>query len=199
MNEEVTKLKGNKYLSTKVIVHNKKRLNEILDNLSNKTLIAEVKLVEESNVMEISNLNLKEGEIYEIVIAEFDTLNSSAGHLLQLNQITSGYVNTHNYNYANNDTVLTGKGTSGLAFTNGFSMNLQLFYTTGILTIFNKDWINFECLSSSSNTDGTNKITIHQSGHLNAKSLNSINSIRVVTVDSTQIGAGSFMKIYKKM
>lgn len=164
-----------------------------------RNLVAQVVLTSHQNIMEITGLDIiKDGGIYDIEIAEYGTTSSSSGHYLQVNGITTGYSGSHNYTWDRGSGWVVSTHTGCLAFANGWSMGTNLFYTSGTLQFFNKDWVGFDGVSFSANSDNSARVQVQQTTALALKNITNITSIRVIATSGGLIGSGSYMKIYKR-
>lgn len=170
--------------------------------------IKEVKLDENASVMELTDLHLKPGKTYELVICEYSTTNSNLGHLLKINNITeennsedSGYKGNCIVAYRNEEShdvgpIINGKG---LAYTNGWVLGTAMCFTKVTLEFFNKNWIGCQAhLSGSSHVENKN-VTVIQSGQLlSPEGIEEIHTIGVYPFDGDLIGKGSYMILYEK-
>ena len=173
-------------------------------------LIAEVTATGFVPVLKIDNLDLGPGT-YEIVYAEYSSAATGPGHVLRLNGATSGYqgIHMHPVGLAASDTE--GKWRiayhgNGLAYVNGWEHGTQLCYGTYTLHYFNKDWIAATGQSHltpapetvpSGGKDGEWNILFEQ-GCYNGHTTRNITSISIEPLDSTTIGPGSYIRLYKK-
>lgn len=193
-----------------------------------KILVAETVLPANSNTLEVNGLDIiRDGGIYDIIIAEFDTgIASSLEHVLRINDISSGYKNTHmgtgttfakkidGTTFDSEATTGTNmfysfysKNAQGLVWTNGFGGRTNVFYTIGTLIRYDSNWITFSgSLTGHGSTDqnhltGDYLISLWQTGALNGQSVSNINSLKVVrtTAQTGQIGKGSYIKVYKRI
>lgn len=173
-------------------------------------LIAEVTATGFVPVLKIDNLDLGPGT-YEIVYAEYSSAASGPGHVLRLNGATSGYQGVHMHPAGLSTSDEEGKWRiayhgNGLAYVNGWDHGTQLCYGTYTLHYFNKDWIAVTGQSHltpapdtvpSGGKDGEWNILFEQgcyNGHVTEK----ITSISIEPLDSTTIGTGSYIRLYKK-
>lgn len=173
-------------------------------------LIAEVTATSFVSVLKLDNLNLGPGT-YEIVYAEFSSAATGPGHVLRLNGATTGYQGIHMHPAGMIASETEGKWRiayhgNGLAYVNGWSHGTQLCYGTYTLHYFNRDWIAATGQShltpspdtvSTGGVDGEWNILFEQgcyNGHITEK----ITSISIESLDSTTIGTGSYIRLYKK-
>lgn len=173
-------------------------------------LIAEVTATGFVPVLKIDNLDLGPGT-YEIVYAEYSSAASGPGHVLRLNGATSGYQGIHMHPSGLAAAETEGKWRiayhgNGLAYVNGWSHGTQLCYGTYTLHYFNKDWIAATGQSHltpapdevpSGGKDGEWNILFEQ-GCYNGHTTRNITSISIEPLDSTTIGPGSYIRLYKK-
>lgn len=172
------------------------------DNIlySSGALVKEYIVPSATNSVNITGLDIKrDGGVYDIVIMEFTPTNSSGGHVMRVNGITDGYYGRHFY-YWNNIATPTVTSHGGcLGFCNGWSQGTPLFFTTATLMYFNKDWVGFQALTNSNGVNSTDKyVTVWQNCQLLFKEVSNITSFQIVANDG-QIGAGSIIKIYKRL
>lgn len=173
-------------------------------------LIAEVTATGFVPVLKIDNLDLGPGT-YEIVYAEYSSAASGPGHVLRLNGATSGYQGIHMHPAGLSASDEEGKWRiayhgNGLAYVNGWSHGTQLCFGTYTLHYFNKDWITATGQSHltpsphdvpSGGVDGEWNILFEQ-GSYNGHVTEKITSISIEPLDSTTIGTGSYIRLYKK-
>jgi hypothetical protein len=173
-------------------------------------LIAEVTATGFVPVLKIDNLDLGPGT-YEIVYAEYSSAASGPGHVLRLNGATSGYQGIHMHPVGLSASETEGKWRiayhgNGLAYVNGWDHGTQLCYGTYTLHYFNKDWITVTGQSHltpapdivpSGGKDGEWNILFEQ-GCYNGHTTRNITSISIEPLDSTTIGTGSYIRLYKK-
>ena len=164
----------------------------------------------------VEGLDIKrDGWVYDIVVCEAASTNSTGGHLLMINNLRQGhYHNTHIYNKTtfgqtpNTNLTVFNTGTSGFAFTNGFGMKTGLFYTMGTITYFLDQpspgfmgplgrSAGFTGQSVSINSETS--ISIIQSGTVNYD-LTNITSVGIYSPNPSNdlISSGSFIKVYKR-
>lgn len=158
-----------------------------------ENLIASIVLKEDSVKMQLSNLNLQPGKAYRIVIAEFSKTQTSNGHYIGINDKVDGYTGQIlvSRNIGTQPEINGTSITKGLGLSNGWAKGTILFYTSGIIEYFNKDWIGCQLISNAEN------LVITQGGYLKNANIQSIDSIEVRCLDSDKIGTGSWMKLYK--
>lgn len=170
--------------------------------------IKEIKLNENAPTMELTDLNLKPGKTYELIICEYSTTNSHLGHNLKVNNITSN-INSANSGYKGNCAVIYQNGetrhinpitnTIGLAYTNGWDMESSVCFTKLTLEYFNKNWIGSQSHLSASSSIIDRNISIVQSGQLlSPEGIEAIHTIGVYPFDGDLIGIGSYMILYEK-
>lgn len=168
---------------------------------SEGNLIAETILTENSSVMEVSGLNIdpSKGEVYEIVIAEYSTSNSALGHALVINDITNGYRCNH-FTCSTDELTFKNKESFNdkLCYVNGWNMGTSLFFTKGILTTLNLNWINFQATGHCIDSENTESHIMQTFSGNNGNNIGVINSLKVMSLGEDQIGAGSYIKVYKK-
>lgn len=175
-------------------------------------LIAEVTASDWTSKLSLDGLNLQPG-IYEIIYAEYGSEGSGPGHVLRLNNATTGYQGIHMHPANQAQDAAEGMWRIAyhgncLAYVNGWNQGHQLNYGVYTLHYFNKDWVTVTgqshlVLSPNDNgvntggVDGKWNIILEQ-GNYNAHETNSITSLSIDSLDSTTIGPGSYIKLYKK-
>lgn len=173
-------------------------------------LIAEVTATGFVPVLKLDNLNLGPGT-YEIVYAEYSSAATGPGHVLRLNGATSGYQGIHMHPAGlsaseSDGTFRIAYHGNGLAYVNGWSHGTQLCFGTYTLHYFNKDWITATGQSHltpsphevpSGGVNGEWNILFEQ-GSYNGHVTEKITSISIEPLDSTTIGTGSYIRLYKK-
>ena len=157
-------------------------------------LIAKNVLTSNSATLELTGLNLQQGNIYRLEIMEYSTTGSSTGHFIQINNNGAGYYGTHWY-FGTNFGFTNSYHFNGLGFANGWDMDASLFHTTGTISYFNADWVGWNGQSVSVNASSNNVISVLHSGCLNMKGASTISNIRIAT-GGDLIGVGSYIAIY---
>lgn len=185
-----------------------KTLNNIVNNVNSlnssshsRELVKEVVLSSPSSIMEITGLDIiRDGGIYDIIVEEFSTTNTSSGHYLQLNGMGSGYNGRHRYIWdADYSQWVNTIHSVCLAFTNGWSMGTPIFYTVGTLIFFNKDWMYFQSRGGTTTYDENRFVDVQCDTYVVNKNISNITSLRVICTDGDKIGVGSRMRIYKRV
>lgn len=178
-----------------------KTLNNISENSHSRELVKEVILSSPSSIMEITDLDIvRDGGIYDIVVEEFSLTSTSSGHYLQLNSMVNGYNGRHHYIWnADYSKWVNNMHSSCLAFANGWSMGTPIFYTVGTLIFFNKDWIYFQSRGGTTTHDGNRFVDVQCDTYVVNKNISNITSLRVVCTDGDKIGAGSRIRVYKRV
>lgn len=191
-----------------------KMINDRLDSLDTRAnssvqCFATVFADGTSNKLELTNLNLQPGSLYEIVYAEWSTENTTQGHVMRLNGITSGYQGVHAHPAGmtwgdSGNTLRIMYHTNCLAYVNGWGLGRDLAYGSYMLYYFNHDWITVTGQSHivphpedmvDNKMDGKWNM-IWEQGNYNGHDVQTINSISIETLDSSKIGSGSYLKIY---
>ena len=188
------------------------RLNS-LDTRANSSLqcIATVFADGTSNKLELTNLNLKPGSLYEIVYAEWSSESTSQGHVMRLNGIASGYQGIHVHpagmeSGVSGNTLRVMNHYNCLAYVNGWDLGRDLAYGSYMLYYFNHDWITVTGQShivphpgdkTNDKLDGQWNM-IWEQGSYNGHNVQTIDSISIETLDSSTIGSGSYLKIYSR-
>lgn len=168
--------------------------------------IKEIKLNENAPVMELTNLNLKPGKTYELIICEYSTTKSTYGHYLRINNIDTGYIGSQMFIIQNSDAedkvpAMRANHTNiGLVFTNGWNVERDICFTKITLEYFNKNWISCSAHLTSAKLDSPyGQISVIQNGHYNTSNgVEEINTIGVYPFDGDLIGAGSYIILYEK-
>lgn len=175
-------------------------------------LIAEVTTASWTSKLSLDGLNLTPG-VYEIVYAEYASGSSGPGHVLRLNNATTGYqgIHMHPANMAQDGANATWRIAyhgNCLAYVNGWSQGAQLNYGVYTLHYFNQDWVTVTGQShlvlsphdngtTSGGVDGAWNFLLEQ-GSYNTNATKSITSLSIESLDATTIGPGSYIKLYKK-
>lgn len=169
-----------------------------VDNQTNK-LVGQAIANGTVEMLEVTGLDIeRDGGVYDIVIAEYSPNGDSTGHSVQVNGILGGkYSLTLNEMLSDGTQRVVTTRRDGIALANGYGQGANLFFTTGVLTWFNKDWSSFHAMSTAANYTGDVKVSVQQFGSACGMDLTNITSIQVRS-NGTKIGNGSFIKVYKR-
>lgn len=168
-------------------------VNNALNNL-----VAEAVAETAVNSLTVSGLDIiKDGGIYDIVIADFSTSTSSGGHTLQCNGMESGYLGKHYYDWKNSGSFTHSQHSHGFGYVNGWDVGTSLCFSHGVITYFNKDWIDGKIWMSSAMSTA-NWVDVYSRGTLYSQNVDNITSLTIKPHDGDLIGVGSYIRVYKR-
>ena len=198
-------------------IHNAKNDNDLeqriadaIEILNKKTKDLETKLVAQAmasdsnqNELVVDGLDIvKDGGVYEVVIAEYGAEISQAGHVLRINdEDNENAYSNRLYTHDESNLFSTAPVHNGLCYTNGWNSD-GLFYTTGKLIYFDNNWIGFigqSFYGVSENAQDQRSIKnmlVLQGGSVVFANVENITKLRIHSLDKN-IGEGSFIKVYK--
>ncbi len=165
-------------------------------------LVAEATLDIASNKLTVSGLDIiRDGGVYDIVIAENATASSPGGHVLRVNDLTSGYHSSFIIasGAAQGATNLFRKEyvTTGLCYTNGWNQTTRVWYATGTLIYYNANRIGFNGQSFDASGTDEDYVNLVNGGAVINQNVENITSLNITASDG-QIAAGSWIKVYKR-
>ena len=174
---------------------------KILNDKATK-LVAEATLDVASNKLTVSGLDIiRDGGVYDIVIVESSATSSPGGHVLRVNDLTSGYHSSFIIasGAAQGATNLFRKEyvTTGLCYTNGWSQSKRKFYVTGTLIYYDANWIGFNGQSYVGSDTDNDYVNLVNGGAVINQNVENITSLNITASDG-QIAAGSWIKVYKR-
>lgn len=171
--------------------------NYINDKFNQGGLIGETKLTQNASELALTNLHLQPGNTYKIIIAEYCPTSTGSGHCLIIDDAITGYIGMHSYVGTNYTTRQDISHTNCLAWVNGWGVGTPLCFTEVTLQFFNKDWIGAQGRMVTSAGDASWTLDVMSTGSYNGHNMTEINTLKVKPRDATQIGTGSYIKIYK--
>ena len=173
-------------------------------------LVAEAIAGTGSSILQVTGLDIvRDGGIYDLVIVDWDTSSSIAGHVLTFNGISAN--NKYNLSFTRFGSMDHGKGWEdyfnhtnlGLCYTNGWNSGSIIFYTVGTLIRYDNNWVGFNGQTiggNDYNSSNPHYIISNQGGiYKGTLEVPTITSLEITAQDQgCLIGRGSYIKVYKR-